>query len=118
MSKISHRKCLRGKWIFFRRSLGGPRTETTFQKWSASLKRLRTAALHSNCLGQGSNLHSLHHMSTAPTSRPHALTHTHTQCIYANLHTNVGLHMYLHTCIHAHKHTYMHTLHCSSSGMA
>jgi len=45
MSKISHRKCLRGKWIFFRRSLGGPRTETTFQKWSASLKRLRTAAI-------------------------------------------------------------------------
>ena len=40
MSKRSHRKCLPSP-----RSLGGPRTETTFQKWSASLKRLRTAAL-------------------------------------------------------------------------
>ena len=42
MSKRSHRKCLPSP-----RSLGGPRTETTFQKWSASLKRLRTADLDS-----------------------------------------------------------------------
>jgi len=45
MSKKGHRKFLPGKWIFFRRSLGGPRTETKFQKWSASLKRLRAAVL-------------------------------------------------------------------------
>jgi len=45
MSKTVIGNFCRGKWNFFRRRLGGPRTETTVQKWSASLKRLRTADL-------------------------------------------------------------------------
>src|SRR6218665_3406276 len=45
MSQKVFGNILPGKNEFFRRSLGGPRTATKFQKWSASLKRLRTAGL-------------------------------------------------------------------------